>query len=144
MIPMLKREEYLKYIADNLGMLEFAVVNRGTLRLFDLNVVAETFFAHLLNVFYGLNLQNLNDVGSMPGLDLGDELAQVAFQVTSQSSHAKLQKTIDKVIRWNLHEKFPVIRILIIGEKQKGYRKPFNTQGLFSFDPSRDVVDLRD
>jgi hypothetical protein len=146
---MLKREAYLRHIADSLGILEFAVTNRGVLRLFDLNVVAESFFAHVLNVIYGLNLQNLNDERSMPGLDLGDESAKVAFQVSSESSHAKLQKTIDKVIHWELYKKYfykkySSIRVLVIGKKQKLYRKPFDTQGLFSFLPSNDVVDIRD
>src|SRR5215213_877505 len=132
---MLKREEYLTYIADSLGVLEYAVKNRGTLRLFDVNVVAESFFVHVLNVIYHLNLKNLNDAGSMPGLDIGDTEARVAFQVTYQSSHAKVQKSIDRVIRWKLYEEYSDIRILVIGKKQKSYKKPFNTQGLFSFDP---------
>jgi hypothetical protein len=141
---MLKREDHLRYIADRLGVLEFAVKNRGALRLFDVNVVAESFFAHILNVIYALNLKNLNDDGSMPGLDLGDATAKVAFQVTSQSTHAKVQKSIDKVLRWNLYKEYSDIRLLIIGTKQGSYRKPFDTQGLFSFDPNTDIVDLRD
>jgi hypothetical protein len=141
---MLKREEYLKFIGDSLSILEFTVANRAALRLFDLNVVAESFFVHVLNIVYNLKLRNLNDAGSMPGLDLGDDSTKVAFQVTSDSSHAKLQKTIDKVVRWELYKRFSDIRILIIGKKQRGYRKPFNTQGFFSFNPSSDVVDLRD
>lgn len=141
---MLKRAEYLTYISDSLAVLEVAVKNRGILRFFDLNIAAESFFAHVLNVIYSLNLKNLNDAGSMPGLDIGDVRVKVAFQVTSQSSHAKVQKSIDRVIRWELYERYSDIRILVIGKKQRSYRKPFETQGLFSFDPNKDIVDLGD
>ena len=40
---------------------------------------------------------NLNTVGeNYPGIDLGDEVAQVAFQITSDAGSSKIKETLKK------------------------------------------------
>lgn len=74
---MLRKEEYLQFVSDHLAVLESSVRRRGQLGLVDLNLIAETFFADVLNVVYGLKLRNLNLGRNKPGVDLGDDQARL-------------------------------------------------------------------
>ncbi|WP_446352514.1 SMEK domain-containing protein [Coleofasciculus sp. A1-SPW-01] len=54
----------------------------------DINKGAETLLIPLFSAVYGYtHLQNLNETegSNYPGIDLGDETARVAFQITSTS-----------------------------------------------------------
>ncbi|MBE9106260.1 SMEK domain-containing protein, partial [Nostoc cf. edaphicum LEGE 07299] len=82
-----------KKISDGLAILEFSLENRGLIGLFDQNIVAQSFFAKLLNIIYGYDLINLDTVDkNSPGIDLGDNYRRIAFQVTSTKTSAKFRK----------------------------------------------------
>ena len=57
---MLKKKELLELIAMRLATLKAYVSTVNSIHLFDVNVVAEDFFAALLNEIYGYSLVNLN------------------------------------------------------------------------------------
>ncbi|MEA5458211.1 SMEK domain-containing protein [Arcicella sp. LKC2W] len=108
-------------IIDNLSNLNNQITFRCSLGFTDLNKVSEDFFAKLLNQIYSYNLVNLNVTRSNePGLDIGDEINAVAYQVTSQADSSKINDTLGKITE-KQGEKFRQIKILIIGEKQKSY-----------------------
>jgi hypothetical protein len=108
-------------IIDNLSNLNNQITLRCSLGFTDLNKVSEDFFAKLLNQIYSYNLSNLNATRSNePGLDIGDESKFVAFQVTSQADSTKINNTLEKITT-EQQEKFKLIKILIIGEKQGSY-----------------------
>lgn len=108
-------------IIDNLSNLNNQITLRCSLGFTDLNKVSEDFFAKLLNKIYSYNLVNLNATRSNePGLDIGDESNSVAYQVTSQADSSKINNTLVK-ITIEQQEKFKLIKILIIGEKQGSY-----------------------
>jgi hypothetical protein len=139
---MLERENYLKTITDFLSKLELEIRNRGYINLFDLNNVAESVFADLLNALYGYKLENLNKKGNTPGIDLGDKKQRVAFQITSTNSNSKIQKTIDKFIEYEQYKDYDSLNILIIGSKQKRYNS-IQTKGI-NFSIEQNILDMRD
>mgnify|MGYP001026942810 CR=1 FL=1 len=57
---MLARKHIIEVIGVWLGQLKHCVSTLNTVHFFDLNVVAEDFFAALLNKVYGYSLVNLN------------------------------------------------------------------------------------
>lgn len=75
----------------------------------DINKTSEGFLRDLFREVFGLsNLKDLNEEKpNFPGLDLGDDAAGVAFQVTSEHKVGKIQETLKTVIRHQLHERFP-------------------------------------
>ncbi|MEQ9371652.1 MAG: SMEK domain-containing protein [Coleofasciculus chthonoplastes F3-SA18-01] len=116
----------------------------------DINKVAETLLIPLFSEVYGYtNLQNLNDTegSNYPGIDLGDERARVAFQITSTSNSEKIKKTLRKFVEYKLYEKYDRLIIYILTEKQQsysgnGYEEII--QNKFAFDKDKNIWDYRD
>jgi len=116
----------------------------------DINKVAETILIPLLAEVYGYtNLKNLNytEDSNYPGIDLGDETARVAFQVTSTSDSDKVKHTLIQFVENKFYEKYDKLIIYILKKKQKsysgsGYEKII--QGNFTFDKDKDIWDYRD
>ena len=57
---MMKKEIYLKNIAENLALLSRNVSILNVVNLYDINIIAEDFFTGLLNLIYGYELKNAN------------------------------------------------------------------------------------
>lgn len=57
---MISSEIYLKSISRSLALLSREVEVFNCINLYDINIVAEDFYAQLLNIIYGFNLCNLN------------------------------------------------------------------------------------
>ena len=92
--------------------------------LFDINKVSENLVLGLLRELYGWKgLQNLNSAEKMnfPGIDLADEQARVAIQVTSTSSLDKVKKTIDTFLLHNLDSKYDRLIVYVLSRKQTSY-----------------------
>ena len=72
----------------------------------DINHVAETALILLFREVYGFqSLKNLNStqVANYPGIDLGDEEARVAFQITSTSDSDKINHTLELFTQHRLY-----------------------------------------
>ncbi|MEA5594244.1 SMEK domain-containing protein [Rivularia sp. UHCC 0363] len=115
----------------------------------DINKVSENVVIPLFAQIYGYkNLKNLNfsEGSNFPSIDLGDETARVAFQITSTPIIKKVQETLKKFIEYKLYEKYDRLIIYILTEKQKTYSdKEINKiiQGKFKFDTKKDIWDSR-
>ncbi len=141
---MITRGYFIGQIIDELTAVSHQVKSRSGLQLFDLNRYLEDFFKDILNIVYGYKLKNLNeDRSNNPGLDLGDEGAKVAFQVTSTKTSDKINKTLEKAA--GQLGKFPTIYVLILQEKQGSYSgldadlaKPFG------FKAEEHILDIQD
>ncbi|MBD2139290.1 SMEK domain-containing protein [Anabaena sp. FACHB-1237] len=74
----------------------------------DINKVAETILTHLLAEVYDYReLKNLNsETNNYPGIDLGDEKARVAFQITSTSDNEKIKDTLGKFVKYELYRTY--------------------------------------
>ncbi|HEY9740769.1 MAG TPA: SMEK domain-containing protein, partial [Coleofasciculaceae cyanobacterium] len=115
----------------------------------DINKVAETILVPLLAEVYGYTeLKNLNssEYPNYPAIDLGDETARVAFQITSTSGREKIKKTLRKFVEHELYEKYDKLIIYILTEKPDSSGKDYEEiiQGKFNFDKDKDIWDYRD
>jgi hypothetical protein len=125
---------------------KFTVISRT-----DINKVAETIMIPLFAEIYGYkNLENLNYTKrtNYEGIDLGDETARVAFQITSTSGSEKIKDTLEKFVdeKYKLYEKYDRLIIYILTEKKKnqgsGHKEII--QGKFQFDKDKDIIDYQD
>lgn len=81
----------------------------------DMNVVAETTMCGLLNRMYGWNLVNANTrKQNFPGVDLADEDACIAVQVTSKNTVAKVRNTMDTFFEKKLDKRFNRVIVLVM------------------------------
>ena len=116
----------------------------------DLNKVSETILIPLFSEIYGYNnLKNLNDTekANYPGIDLGDEIARVAFQITSTSNSEKIKKTLRQFVEYELYKRYDKLIIYILGEKQQSYSGSGYEEiikGKFTFNQDKDIWDYRD
>ncbi|MEO0842372.1 MAG: SMEK domain-containing protein [Cyanobacteria bacterium J06643_5] len=115
----------------------------------DINKVSENVVIPLFAQVYGYkNLKNLNfsEGSNFPSIDLGDETARVAFQITSTSGIEKVKHTLKKFIEYKLYEKYDRLIIYILTEKQKTYSDTEINKiikGKFTFDTKKDIWDSR-
>ena len=82
-----------------------------------------------------------------PAIDLGDEEARVAFQITSTTNINKVKDTLQKFVDRELYKEYNRLIIYILTERQKSYSKEacqLIVQDKFDFEPDRDILDFRD
>ena len=141
---MITRGHYIGQIIDELTAVSHQVESRAGLQLYDLNRYLEDFFKEVLNIVYDFKLINLNEERSNnPGLDLGDEAAKVAFQITSTKTSDKINKTLEKAAPQV--GKFPMIYVLILVDKQGSYSGMKTTLAEpFKFNAKEHILDIGD
>ncbi|MDZ8026435.1 MAG: SMEK domain-containing protein [Nostoc sp. DcaGUA01] len=116
----------------------------------DINKIAETILIPIFAEVYGykhLNNLNYTEENNYPGIDLGDETARVAFQVTSTSNNEKIKDTLEKFVKNKFYEKYDKLIIYILTEKQGHYTGSGHEeiiQGTFHFDKDKDIRDSQD
>ncbi|MGL4548720.1 SMEK domain-containing protein [Eubacterium aggregans] len=82
-MSVFKKEEYFIGITNAIGILCSRVSLENTLHLFNTNTIAEDFFASLLNLIHGWNLNNVNaEEMNASAIDLADPVQKIAVQVT--------------------------------------------------------------
>ncbi len=110
----------------------------------DKHRVSEGIACQLLNLVYGLNLSVLeHESRDMPGIDLGDKDAGIAFQVTSRTDNRKIKENLETFDR--LHrETYPRgIRFFILN-KAKPTAATIDPTGYPYFDPDKDIISYRE
>lgn len=116
----------------------------------DINKVSETVLVSLLAEIFGYsNLRNLNSTEKQnyPAIDLADNIARVAFQITSTATGDKVKQTTQAFIEHKLYLKYGRVIVYVLTEKQKSYQTStysVKADGGFSFDPNRDIWDYTD
>jgi tetratricopeptide (TPR) repeat protein len=117
----------------------------------DINRIAETVLIPILKEVYGYrDLKNLNDSegdNNYPAIDLGDETAKIAIQVTATSDSEKIKDTLRGFVKHEFYQTYERVQIYILTEKQKSYSgRGFQeiTQGKIQFDTKQDILDSRD
>ena len=141
---MLNKEIYLKEVAKSLALLSNEVTILNAINLYDINIVAEDFFPGLLNLIYGYQLKNANDLEkNAPAIDLYDEVNKIAIQVTSDSSSKKIYHTIEEFNKNKSYINYDRLVVLILTQKKK-YTTAFDTDGNFVFDKAKDIWDVED
>jgi hypothetical protein len=141
----MRREYLIGEIETHLTRLRVSISHRNSLNLQDLNIHAEFFFRDFLNLAYDRNYKNTNfNTKNAAGIDLGDQDARIAIQVTSTNTLNKVKSTYTAFCKENLCEKYDELFVLIIGEKAKYRTKHLNNDSCFTFDTKKHVLDIKD
>jgi tetratricopeptide (TPR) repeat protein len=117
----------------------------------DINRIAETVLIPVFKEVYGYrDLKNLNDSegnNNYPAIDLGDETAKIAIQVTATPDSEKIKDTLRGFIKHEFYQTYERVQIYILTEKQKSYSgRGFQEiiQNKIQFDTKQDILDSRD
>ena len=146
----MKRQILINHFRQELAELTSEVEMSVKARHFDINTICEDVFCDLFKVLYGFrNLRNLNidEKKNFPGIDLADDKAKVAIQVTSDKTIRKIKSSLIKVIQHNLHRKYSKIIFYNLTRKQGSYSQDsINTtcQGKIEFNVNTDILDCTD
>ncbi len=141
---MIRKEVYFKEIASSLAILTKEIELHNCVCFYDINHIAEDFYAKLLNLIYGYNLCNMNSFEkNAPAIDLSDKNNKLSIQVTSDNTSEKIKNTISKFIKHEQYHDYDRLIILIL-TKKKAYRSEFDTKNCFHFDKDRDIIDYTD
>ena len=117
---------------------------------FDINKICEDVFCGVFKGLYGFeNLRNLNEDErqNYPGIDLADDEAAVAIQVTSDKTLEKIKDSLKTIIKHQLHEKYDSIIFYILTRKQRSYSSSSVEEicgKKLTFDVSSDILDFTD
>lgn len=85
-------------ITSRLSYLSSEVRLSGSMNLLDSNVLLEDVFKEILNITYGLELQNANLIKqNIKAIDLIDCSSKTIIQVSSDNSKTKVQTSLDKI-----------------------------------------------
>lgn len=142
-------QKSLDRLIELFGMFRFEVEAHNHTGRFDINSLSEDVLVPVFrDVFACQYLRNLNrEQRNYPGLDLGDDQARIAFQITSDPDIEKVKETLEKVVAHNHHLRYDKIYVYVLTQRQKRYSKrPLSeiTKGRFDFNPDEQIIDSRD
>lgn len=145
----MNRQKLLFEINRLLSIFTAQVKGNNTLQLTDINKHSEHTLIPLFSEIYGYkHLKNLNTFGqyNFPAVDLGDDEAKVAVQVTSETGAAKVIQTLQAFKKHQLHKRFNHLFFYILTEKKtlQSARIDVELDGSFRFDKSSDYRDYSD
>jgi len=155
---MIKTDDYLNSIEERLCVLCSNVKLKNGRLCFDINRIAEDFYAALLNKVFGYKLVNGNNqLTNLAVVDLVDVDNRIAVQVTSEAKTSKIIKTVcgfeNKNYRGKPYiEQFESLIIFIITDErkekikilQKNVKKRLLTMNpRVAFDPEKHLWDCQ-
>ncbi|MDQ4120533.1 MAG: SMEK domain-containing protein [Acidobacteriota bacterium] len=139
---MKAREHYIKNIIEILTNLKTRIEQNASLSLYDSHKHAENFYRDLLNLVYGLKLENLNsEIKNAAFIDLIDRECKIAIQVTSQNDSEKIKKSIIGLYE-NIENLDYELKMVLISKLAKDYTADFSFGGKHKFDHQKDVIDI--
>ncbi len=144
------RQNLLNRINECLARFFAEVKGSTATGLTDINRHAEEVLVPLFREVFELsNLRNLNmtDGANFPAIDLADDTARVAFQVTASPEGRKVIDTLKTFLRHNLQTKYDRLIIYILTERKKEYSEDGISKlvaGRMDFSCKRDILDSRD
>jgi hypothetical protein len=136
----MNRKSCIDGIVYYLSILRFSVELHNSLNHQDINVASENFFRDFLNLAFGYHLKNINIVQrNAQAIDLGDDDARIAIQVTSSTGLAKVKHTYAGFVKGGLNNTYDRLIILMIGEKTGFKQDTFGEVGGFQISLRDDV-----
>lgn len=119
----MKRQHFLQQISDLLARFVAEVRISNSMNLFDKNRIAEDVLIPIFSEVYDLeNLENLNERGgNFEGIDLGDQKARIAFQITSNTNNKKIKKTLQSIVDEKYYEDYDKFIVYDLTKKQDSY-----------------------
>lgn len=146
----MKHAELINQFREELSALSREVELSVAMGHFDINKICEDVVCGIFKELYRLAaLRNLNEDErqNFPGIDLADDEARVAIQVTSDKSLDKIKDGLQKIIKHGLHEKYDRVIFYVLTRKQGSYSADSirNVCGeKIAFNASSDVLDFTD
>ncbi|MGC2237976.1 MAG: SMEK domain-containing protein [Pyrinomonadaceae bacterium] len=145
----MNQQKSLQRISEILAIFVKQIESENAMGLFDKNRITEDIFIPVFSEVYDYkNLVNLNLLGeNYAGLDLGDDKARVAFQISSNVTNQKVKETLQSIIDNKYYEKYDTFIIYDITEKQRsysgsGWSKIIDKRFIFTSDNILDYKDL--
>lgn len=155
-LPVARPKTELKHVAllnefrDLMSQLVAQVEASSAMGHFDLHRVSEGLVLGVMRELYGWQqLRNLNadERVNFPGIDLADDKASVAVQVTGTPSLEKVKGTIETFLSHKLDERYQRLVVYVLTRKQASYSQEAIDRvacGRMRFSGADDVVDMRD
>ncbi len=142
----MNRQKSLERVIELFGLFRQQVQSHNKAGLFDINSLSEDVMIPVFrDVFEAPFLRNLNrERRNYPGLDLGDDQARIAFQITADSTIDKIKDTLQKIVSHRHYLRYDAFYIYHLKEKQSRYNKKALleiTKGYFVFDPTAHIID---
>lgn len=145
----MKQSELINQFRESLAAVSREVEISTAMSHFDINLICENLFCGLFKELHNLpNLRNLNadEKKNYPGIDLADDSARVAIQVTSDKTLEKIKETIKKIVSERLYERYDRFYVYCLTQRQDSYSQASidkECDGKLSFDAKADVLDYR-
>jgi len=146
----LKHLTVINQFREDLATLSREVETSVAMGHLDINKICEDVFCGLFKELYSFKkLRNLNEdeKQNYPGIDLADDEAKVAIQVTSDKTLEKIKDSLTKIINHGYHDKYDRIIFYILTCKQGSYATGIINkicQDKIAFDTSSDIMDFTD
>ena len=146
----MNRDDYLNSIAKHFARLTHEMRALNAIGRFDINSVAEDFLVPVLKIAYSCpNLRNQNEIQmNFPAVDLGCRTNRISFQVTTDASSGKVQKTLEGFRKHDLDQLFDEVYVIALTEKQASYNaKPLQdtiADLTISFNPELHIIGVED
>lgn len=134
-------------IKELLLMFSFRVKQENISDRYDINRISETIMVPVLRLLYDYKkLRNLNytDEKNYPGIDLADDEAKIAFQVTSTADNQKVKHTLEQIKKYHLDSKYDRFIVYILTSKKGKYSDKDYSQIDVDFIKDRDIWDYLD
>lgn len=114
---------------------------------YDPHRISEDLLVPLFRAVFGYkNLRNLNQEGqNFPGVDLADDEAGVAIQVSASPGSDKIKHTLQQFVKHELYQSYNQLKVYVLTEKQRSYSGSQYQEivgGRFSFDKDEDIWDF--
>ena len=112
--------EELNRVLSLLSWWLMTIKSHNAVGFFDINKVAEGVALKLLNEIYDYQLENLNyEKSNYPGIDLGDNINKIGFQITSRNDSRKIYDNLEKFVKAPAKIYSNGIRFLILSQGKK-------------------------
>lgn len=145
----MKHLDLLNEFRDLISQLRSEVEAASAMQLYDTHRVSEQAICGVIRELYDFTgLRSLNkERSNFPGIDLADDGARVAIQVTATADLVKIKSTLDTFIRHKLHQKYDRLIIYVLTSKQGSYSQSaidVVSKSQFSLHADKDIWDYRD
>jgi hypothetical protein len=146
----LKHIDLINQFREEIALLVREVETSVAMGHFDINKICENVVLGLFRELFGFaELRNLNEEEkqNFPGIDLADDNARVAIQVTSERSLDKVKDTLQKVVNHKLYTMYDRVIIYVLTNKQQSYSSTAIDKicgKKLSFSVRSDILDHKD
>lgn len=133
-----------------MSQLATQIEGASAMQMYDIHKVSENLVLGVLRELYGWrHLRNLNSTerANFPGIDLADDVAGVAIQVTATPNLEKIKSTIETFLAHGLSKQYQRLVVYVLGRKQASYSQEAidrAAKGQLTLDASKDILDHRD